>query len=238
MLSNSTVIGLTVGGIILLLMLFMFSGVFTTLVLLLILGAIVFFGLSYFKVIKVSTNDKNQVSVNLFETPPAPNSSNQSTEEVVANKEVFYVAGNNYTYNEAPALCAAYEAELATYDQVMETYNRGGEWCGYGWTAGGMALFPTQKATWDKLQQEVEISKRTACGRPGVNGGYFDPATKYGVNCYGLKPGDNGTHKYPLPIPGKDMTEFNKMVDAFKSNIAKMIVSPFNNNVWSVYNNK
>lgn len=211
-------------------------GVFAALIITLLLGAILFFLLTYFNVLSITTDDKNRLNINVFETPPAPANNKQATTQVLGNKEVFYVAGNNYTYNEAPAVCAAYEAELATYDQVLQTYASGGEWCGYGWTAGGMALFPTQKATWDKLQQEIDISRRTSCGRPGVNGGYFDPNTKYGVNCYGVKPGDTGTNKYPLPTPGVDTVEFQKMVDAFKANLKKMIVSPFNNNVWSAYN--
>jgi hypothetical protein len=67
------------------------------------------------------------------------------------------------------------ERRLASLEQVIEAYNSGAEWCGYGWTAGGMALYPTQKKTWEELQREVDPGKRTACGRPGVNGGYFDP---------------------------------------------------------------
>jgi len=49
-----------------------------------------------------------------------------------------------------------------------------------------MALFPTQQATWQALQ--TDPVNKTNCGRPGINGGYFDPQTKFGVNCYGVKP--------------------------------------------------
>jgi hypothetical protein len=34
----------------------------------------------------------------------------------------------------------------------------------------------TQSSSWHKLQ--MEPTTRTACGRPGVNGGYFDPETR------------------------------------------------------------
>ena len=142
------------------------------------------------------------------------------------------MSGNYYTYDDAPAVCAAYEAELASYDQIMEAYSGGAEWCGYGWTQGGMALFPTQQSTWEMLIQEADTTKRTQCGRPGVNGGYFDPNTKFGVNCYGVKPGDKGT-RYPTPIPGTDPNDFNNLVNKFKSMINRMSVSPFNRAGWS-----
>jgi hypothetical protein len=150
----------------------------------------------------------------------------------IQQKEVFHISGNQYVYDDASAVCAAYESELASYDQVMEAYAGGAEWCGYGWTQGGMALFPTQEATWELLMQEADSTKRTQCGRPGVNGGYFDPKTKFGVNCYGVKPGDRGT-KYPLPVPGADPNNFNNLVNKFKSMINRMSVSPFNRDGWS-----
>jgi len=98
-----------------------------------------------------------------------------------------------------------------------------------------MALFPTQDATWQALQGEVDVAKRTACGRPGVNGGYFDPATKFGVNCYGVKPHNMGV-KLPLPLPGTDGAGFQNLVNKFKSMIKKMTVSPFNRDGWSEWN--
>jgi hypothetical protein len=148
-------------------------------------------------------------------------------------KEVFFIKGNKYTYDEAPAVCAVYNAEVASYEQVQEAYSRGAEWCGYGWTAGGMALFPTQDETWKKLQIELDSHKRTRCGRPGVNGGYFDPSMKFGVNCYGVKPNcDN--NKYPIPI-SVDRDEQKAAFNRFKENSGKIKVDPFNRNAWSMW---
>lgn len=148
--------------------------------------------------------------------------------------EVFHISQNQFTYDEASAVCAAYGASLATMEQIYEAYNSGAEWCGYGWTTGGMALFPTQKSTWDELQREVDPAKRTACGRPGVNGGYFDPTSKFGVNCYGYKP--KGEFTPPAPVPGTDPVKFKGMVDRFKAMLKSMNLSPFNRNLWSGYN--
>jgi hypothetical protein len=166
---------------------------------------------------------------------PAPATAGQTSSSPlnVTKKEVFYVGGNDYNYDDAPALCAAYGAELATYDQVNDAYNMGAEWCGYGWSQGAMALFPTQKNTWAALQ--TDPTARTNCGRPGVNGGYFDPATKFGVNCYGVKP-DNTNNTFPLPPPGTDNSAFNAAMNKFKAAINTITVSPFNRSGWSVWN--
>ena len=99
-------------------------------------------------------------------------------------KQVFNISNNVFTYDDAKAVCKAYNADLATYDQVLESYKKGGEWCNYGWSQNQMALYPTQKKTWEKLQQDPENAN--SCGEWGVNGGYFEnPNTLFGANCYG-----------------------------------------------------
>jgi hypothetical protein len=151
----------------------------------------------------------------------------------LVGSEVFHISQNQFTYDEAPAVCAAFGSQIATLEQVIEAYNSGAEWCGYGWTAGGMALYPTQKKTWEELQREVDPGKRTACGRPGVNGGYFDPSLKFGVNCFGFKPA--GEFTPPGPLPGVDRAAFESMVNRFKEMIKTMKLSPFSRNEWSGY---
>ena len=76
---------------------------------------------------------------------------------------------------------------MATYDQIEASYKNGGEWCNYGWSEGQMAYFPTQKDTWNSLQENPDT--KNVCGRPGINGGYIDnPYIHFGANCYGIKP--------------------------------------------------
>ena len=145
--------------------------------------------------------------------------------------EVFHVSDNQFTYDDAAAVCGAYGTQLATLEQIIDAYNHGAEWCGYGWSAGGMALYPTQKSTWDALQQEVDMKKRTACGRPGVNGGYFDPSNKFGVNCYGIKP--QGNVKLPTPLPGTDPSVFADSVAKFKAMMKSFNLDPYSRTVWS-----
>ena len=154
--------------------------------------------------------------------------------ELRFKKQVFNIPGNNYNYENAKAICTAYGADLATYDQVERAYNRGAEWCNYGWSADQMALFPTQKQTYDKLPSEHKHD----CGRPGVNGGYIaNPAVKFGVNCYGYKPKMTGAEEQqmlvstPYPESAKDMA-FKKRVDYWRKKLADVTVSPFNYNHW------
>ena len=151
----------------------------------------------------------------------------------LVGSEVFHIRQNQFTYDEAPAVCAAYGAQLATLEQIIEAYNNGAEWCGYGWSAGGMALYPTQKSTWQQLQNEVDTGKRTACGRPGVNGGYFDPTLKFGVNCFGFKP--PGEFTPPEPLPGTDRQQFDSMVNKFREMLKTFKLSPFSRSEWSGY---
>jgi hypothetical protein len=147
------------------------------------------------------------------------------------SSEVFHVSDNQFTYDDAPAVCAAYGGTLATLEQVIDAFNKGGEWCGYGWSAGGMALYPTQKSTWDELQREIQPEKRTRCGRPGVNGGYFDPMNKFGVNCYGFKPVGNVT--LPAPAPGTDQSQFRSAVNEYKNALKSFTVSPWSRQKWN-----
>jgi len=162
---------------------------------------------------------------------PIGSATSSLTNVTLVGNEVFHISDNRFTYEDAPAVCAAYDARIATLEEIIDAYNHGAEWCGYGWSAGGMALYPTQKGTWDALQQEVDSSKRTACGRPGVNGGYFDPTSKFGVNCYGYKP--EGNVKLPTPLPGSDPAAFAAAVDKWRGSLKSFSLDPYSRDTWS-----
>ncbi len=100
--------------------------------------------------------------------------------------EVFNLGNNHYTFDEAKQACSILGARLATRAEVEGAYNKGAEWCNYGWSAGGEALYPTQKKTHELLKR---AGRDGECGIPGVNGGHFeDKNMKLGANCYGVKP--------------------------------------------------
>jgi len=152
-------------------------------------------------------------------------------------KEVFNVSRNIYTFNDAPAVCAALGSELATYDQIKAAYEHGADWCNYGWAKGQMALYPTQKDTWEKLQKGTP-EHRNACGKPGINGGYFDnPELRFGVNCYGARPPKNAmdellSSQVALP-PSTEEIEFDKKVQKYREQMNTMTVLPFRRGQWS-----
>ncbi len=150
--------------------------------------------------------------------------------------EVFNVSSNRYTYYDAQPLCKALGAELATYDQVKEAWAKGADWCNYGWVEGQMAVYPTSDETYKKLQGGPE-EQRLACGRPGVNGGYFDnPEMRFGVNCYGKKPPkskhDAEEMSKGAPI-SPDALAFDKKVNEYKSEADTIGINPFNSHTWN-----
>ena len=158
--------------------------------------------------------------------------------------EVFHVSNNLYSYDDAQAICTSYGARIATYDEVENAYKSGAEWCGYGWSDGQMALFPTQKTTWDKLQKTD--NHKNNCGRPGVNGGYIhNPYVKFGANCYGKKPvaytADinrmNAQKNTLYPKSKKDVVSDMK-TEYWKNNSDKLVINGFNNDKWSSYISK
>ncbi len=208
------------------------TGSFLSILVVLGLAALVFYLLNLFGVIKVAWKG-NELDIDFMNKAPAPHhKTTPIIPAVIDRREVFHIAGDQYTYEEAPAVCAAYDAELATYDQIQDAYSKGAEWCDYGWSQGGMALFPTQESTWQSIQSEPN---RTICGRPGINGGYMDPKLKFGVNCYGVKPGNTHSVHLPQPVPGSASSTkaFNGMVNKFKQIASQMSISPFNRSTWS-----
>jgi len=162
-----------------------------------------------------------------------------SVPEIKFKKQVFNIPGNYYNYENAKAVCQAYGANLASYDQIEKAYGSGAEWCNYGWSDNQLALFPTQKKTYDHLQ--TITGHENDCGRPGVNGGYIaNPNVKFGVNCYGNKPKITSEEEElmkistPYPETAKDLA-FQKLVDFWKNKVDEILVSPFNYNTWGSF---
>lgn len=181
------------------------------------------------------------------ELPPPPSPPPPSMESIIPpqiekilppNKQVFNVASNIYTYADAAPLCKALGAELATYEQVKEAYDRGADWCNYGWIKGQAAIYPTQKETYDKLQQGPE-DQRGACGQIGVNGGFFDnPGLRFGVNCYGTKPAESAhSVKIITQGAGEPLTPeailFDKKVRKYAAEADTIGILPFKQGDWS-----
>lgn len=181
-----------------------------------------------------------------FLSDPAVNkllkSAGAPVDQIVEKDQVFNISNNFYTYDDAHAVCKAFDSRLATYDEIESAYNNGAEWCNYGWSEGQMAFFPTQKGTWEKLQKN-ELHKNS-CGRPGINGGYFEnPYIKFGVNCFGKKPKPTDLEKQMMeaqqdePIPQtEEEIALEEKVKYYKENGDQLLqVNSFNKNKWSRY---
>ena len=173
--------------------------------------------------------------------PPKPTPATTTPSNIIEQgNEVFNIRNNLYTYDEAQSVCSMYGAKLADYDQIEEAYNDGGEWCNYGWSEGQLALFPTQKETWNKLQKTDRA--KNACGRPGINGGFIkNKHVRFGVNCYGKKPKPNDNEKRMMnaniedKIPESDKDKaLRTKTEIWKKYADKFLVlNSFNKKEWS-----
>jgi hypothetical protein len=202
-------------------------------------------GLQYFFQVDIKTSIKNlftpvpEIDIDII-TPPdeiQEVEEQQSVPEIMKKKQVFHIPDNKYTYEEAKAVCSAYGADLADYTNIEAAYQDGAEWCGYGWSANQMALYPTQKTTWDGLQK-IDGHQHD-CGRPGINGGFIaNENVRFGVNCYGYKPKITPLERKMMeneqvyPITKKEKM-FEKQVAAYKQKLPDILVSPFNYDKWS-----
>jgi hypothetical protein len=207
-------------------------------------------GIQYFFSIDIKTGIKNlftpvpEVDITVTteaeqepESEPEPELGEIPVPEIKTDPQVYHVGQNDFGYVNARALCAAYGGRLATIGEVQDSYNKGAEWCNYGWSEGQMALYPTQTTSWNKFQ---DISGHEHdCGRPGVNGGFIaNPDVKFGINCYGYKPKMTQLEKnmldnentFPLTATEK---KFDKKVKYYRTRLPNYLVSPFNYDKWS-----
>jgi len=147
-------------------------------------------------------------------------------------KQVFNVADNIFTYEEARGLCRAYGGDLASLEQMIEAHKSGADWCNYGWSDGQMALYPTQLKTYNKL----EVSSRQGeCGKPGVNGGYFrNPNLQFGANCYAPKRGPEGGEVHKTP-PDYMLDPLDVHASQYTERLKEFKISPFSTDKWSYY---
>jgi len=150
-------------------------------------------------------------------------------------KEVYHIGDQLYTYKQAQCKCKSYGGKLATKNEVIHAYNKGANWCSYGWSEGQSAYYPTQKCEWNKLQKTKNKEK---CGNPGVNGGRFPENIRFGVNCYGYKP-EGKKMKEKAPVCSEKNVPFCKQ-DSNKDVVGISTTDElvdFNNEKWSIYDN-
>jgi hypothetical protein len=182
---------------------------------------------------KKSSVLENFNTIGNTKTAPAPAPASN------VKNEVFNIASDAFTYSDAQSVCKAFDARLATYDEIEQSYNKGAEWCNYGWSDDQYVYMPTQKSTW------MNSNPKDKCGRPGINGGKVDdPNERFGVNCYGKKPMPKKPdlqhmemNKISATIPSSPEEDlFNMKVQFWKDNRDKLlVVNSFSKNKWSNY---
>ena len=210
--------------------------------LVLINGVQYFFSIDAKTAVKNLFSEKPEVEITVYDDEKI------DSKPVLDMDEVFHVPKNIYNFDQAKALCKAYDSRLATFEEVQKAYQDGAEWCTYGWSEGQHALYPTQMKTWKKLNgigaKRGEENKYKGhehdCGRPGINGGYIkNENVKFGVNCFGAKPAIRpeeesimGETQPQIPL-SKEEKEKNKQVEFYKKHIPDIMISPYNYDNWS-----
>jgi len=179
----------------------------------------------------------NKSDNTIGQSPTAPGSGAISNllNSLEQSPEVFNISENVYRYEDAKAVCGAFGAQLATLDQMLNAYKNGADWCNQGWIQGQMAVFPTQRTTWEKLQSGAP-DQRNNCGLPGLNGGRFDnPNLRFGVNCYGIRPPQRARDRDDVLVPTRttEAIEFDKKVAAYKAELSEIGILPYQPGSWA-----
>ena len=236
--SKTTTSGMGKGAIVFLEVLLW--GIF--IVLILLNGMSYFFNINIVASIKDLFSDIPQINIlskgDLGDGDFIDGDGSTSVPELKFTKQVFNIPGNYYDYDNAKALCKAYGGRLAKYKEIEKAYEEGADWCNYGWSDNQMALFPTSMKKWKKLQKIP--GHKHDCGRPGINGGYIaNPNVQFGVNCYGYKPKMTNLEQQlmnnaPLYPRTKKELFFDQKVNLLKEQLPNILVSPFNNDSWSI----
>ena len=185
---------------------------------------------------RVQSKNNSLVGVKPSDVAPSDVPVGFRQKEGPLEKQVYNVGNNIYTYDDARAVCKAFNGDLATYYQLVDSYKKGADWCNYGWTEGQLALYPTQYKTWLKMQKNKK-GRRNDCGQPGINGGYFDNPNKlFGVNCYGIKPGPRDHERTKHKYMSDDDIVMARKVSEIRNKMDDISVLPFNEDKWSSCN--
>ena len=178
-----------------------------------------------------NNNNQNENNHGFYNRPFNPDKTNNNN-ECIANSDkdqVYHLSDNIFTYDDAQAACRAYDGRLANLDEIIEAYKNGADWCSYGWSDGQLALYPTQPDSWDELQKG---NKKNQCGKPGVNGGFFNNKEfQFGANCYGKKPPASGSQIQKNPMFSNKLDPLTSKTSEYKTmiNSGNIRVAPFSN---------
>lgn len=191
------------------------------------------------------TKDENKTNTKTTNTKKDLDLSYNNT--LNRNKEVYLIDSSQFPYSEAEAVCKAFGGELATYEQLVEAYKQGANWCKYGWVKSEdpynpRAYYPIQMDYYLYIQNNPGCNKKGKCGLPGINGGQFDKDAKFAVTCYGIKRQPTDVEiKKQSDLCGNDM-ELDNKIRMYKTKLANVMFAPFAEKIydnddmkWSMY---
>ena len=161
-----------------------------------------------------------------------PESATSATLSNPTLNQVFNIKENIYTLDDAPGVCGALGADVATINQLIDAHKGGADWCNVGWTKDGLAAYPIQYSTWKNLQDN-DPGSRNICGVTGINLVRNDPNLLYGVNCFGIKPEPKGNEKVKQVMLNDKQIAMNAKIAQFQKNINAIGVAPFNSSSWT-----
>ena len=170
-----------------------------------------------------------------FNISPCSKKKKDIVRTITREKEVFHISDQIYTFEEAKCKCDSYGVRLATKQEIVDAYNKGANWCSYGWCEGSFAYYPVQEDFYQLIQATPEL--RGTCGKPGLNGGLFEPELRFGINCYGIKPKGVHTPNSFDTDPNdedRDICKIDDVKDKVQAKGSDSIIS-FSNNKWSIY---
>jgi len=151
----------------------------------------------------------------------------------VDKKEPFLINNNIFLKQDRSKVCKAlFNSEVATKEQLNESFNNGANWCNYGWTDDGNAYYPLQN----------ETNTATCKGTIGLNGGTMaDKDYKLGIICYGVKPDENKyTDLNQIKRDSSLCDADQKLLDNYRKQLqnGNIKIAPFNDKSWSRYSYK
>ena len=95
--------------------------------------------------------------------------------------EVFATQGYAHTFQQAEATCAAYNARVATTQEMYQAQRDGADWCSCSWVAEGIALYPITTSFYGGCGG-FTIGVRSCGSTSWISGNLF------AVACWGMKP--------------------------------------------------
>lgn len=173
-------------------------------------------------------------------------------------KEVFNIDNSIFTYDQAPSVCKAFGAKLATPAQIENAYKNGANWCNAGWVEGQEIAHPIQKSYLNSLSKKEQ---KECGGRHGTLGRKFSSTIgldgkqlRFGVNCYGKRPTPDESvisynnknkntecnNKSSNKNQDEDTNTEDDQIGVIKKFIknGKITPRPYSNTLWSEYSHK